>query len=79
MMNWKLPFNIPFLCWIKIVDHLPTGMLIGGYIWGALGDAFGRRKILILAMFVNAFCGFGSSFCQDKESFITMRFFSGLG
>ena len=26
------------------------GMLVGGYVWGSLGDMYGRRKTLIVAM-----------------------------
>ncbi len=56
-----------------------AGMLVGGYVWGSLGDTYGRRNILILAMAVNAMCGFLSSLSQDKYTFIVMRFFSGVG
>jgi VNT family MFS transporter (synaptic vesicle glycoprotein 2) len=55
------------------------GMLVGGYVWGSLGDIYGRRRSLIAAMFFNATFGFGSSFSQVKTTFIAMRFLSGLG
>lgn len=55
------------------------GMLIGGYFWGSLGDAFGRRKTLMVAMFVNALCGILSSLAQEKTTFFIFRFLSGLG
>ena len=54
-------------------------MLIGGYIWGTLGDTYGRKRILIVAMFVNAFCGFISSLAQEKVTFFVFRFLSGVG
>ena len=55
------------------------GMLVGGYIWGSLGDMYGRRKTLIVAMVVNFACGLASSFAGSKNSFIVWRFLSGLG
>ena len=54
-------------------------MLIGGFIWGNLGDTYGRKVILITAMFVNAMCGFASSLSQDKITFFVLRFLSGIG
>eukprot|EP00095_Tigriopus_kingsejongensis_P000777 maker-scaffold67_size430214-snap-gene-1.18 protein:Tk00777 transcript:maker-scaffold67_size430214-snap-gene-1.18-mRNA-1 annotation:"hypothetical protein DAPPUDRAFT_304078" len=63
--------------WLSAI--LFVGMLIGGYIWGSLGDSFGRKKILIVAMFVNALCGFISSLAQTKAVFFTFRFLSGVG
>ena len=56
-----------------------VGMLIGGYIWGSLGDTYGRKKTLIVALIVNAIFGIGSSFSQVKGTFIICRFMSGLG
>ena len=56
-----------------------VGMMIGGYIWGSLGDIFGRRNILINAMLVNAAAGFFSSFSQDFYVFLFLRFLSGVG
>jgi MFS family permease len=54
-------------------------MLVGGYIWGGLGDSLGRKKTLIAAMIINALCGFLSSFAASKEIFFALRFFSGVG
>lgn len=55
------------------------GMLIGGYIWGSISDVYGRKKTLIIAMFINALSGFASSLSQEKVSFMVLRFISGLG
>lgn len=55
------------------------GMLIGGFVWGTLGDSIGRRKVLMNAMLVNALAGIGSSFAQEFYLFIILRFVSGVG
>jgi len=55
------------------------GMLIGGFVWGTLGDTLGRRKVLINAMLVNALAGIASSFAQEFYLFIILRFISGVG
>jgi len=54
-------------------------MLFGGIIWGCLADGFGRKRALIFSLFINAFCGFGSSFVVSKYWFMVVRFFSGIG
>lgn len=63
--------------WLSAI--LFIGMLVGGYLWGSLSDVYGRKRTLILAMLINAFCGFGSSLSQEKTSFFIIRFLSGVG
>ncbi|XP_023330505.1 synaptic vesicle glycoprotein 2B [Eurytemora carolleeae] len=63
--------------WLSAI--LFVGMMVGGYVWGALGDSIGRRSVLINAMIVNALAGIGSSFAQEFYLFLTLRFISGVG
>jgi len=56
-----------------------AGMLIGGFFWGSLGDIYGRRNTLIVAMMVNAVAGAVSSLSQNYPTFLALRFLSGLG
>jgi len=63
--------------WLSAI--LFIGMLIGGYLWGGVSDVYGRKKTLIVAMLVNATCGFASSLSQEKISFFVIRFLSGVG
>ncbi|KAK7022710.1 hypothetical protein SK128_020722 [Halocaridina rubra] len=56
-----------------------VGMMIGGYIWGCLGDIYGRRNVLIVSLLVNSLAGIMSSFAQGFPLFISLRFISGLG
>lgn len=55
------------------------GMMVGGYIWGSLGDIYGRKNVLVVSLMVNAIAGIVSSFMQGFPLFFTMRFISGLG
>jgi len=63
--------------WLSAI--LFVGMMIGGYVWGALGDSLGRRTVLINAMLVNGIAGLVSSFSQDFYMFLILRFVSGVG
>lgn len=55
------------------------GMMIGGYIWGGLGDSLGRRGVLMVSMAFNALFAMLSCLAMSKELFITLRFLSGIG
>ncbi|XP_047739462.1 synaptic vesicle glycoprotein 2B, partial [Hyalella azteca] len=55
------------------------GMMLGGYVWGALGDMYGRRRVLVVSLLVNAVAGLVSSVVQTFPAFLVMRFISGLG
>ncbi|XP_042215292.1 synaptic vesicle glycoprotein 2A-like isoform X2 [Homarus americanus] len=63
--------------WLSAIVFL--GMMVGGYIWGCLGDIYGRRTILIVSLLVNAIAGVISSFMQTFPLFLCFRFISGLG
>jgi len=55
------------------------GMMVGGYIWGGLGDSLGRRGVLMVSMVFNSLFAMGSAFALDFPSFVTLRFISALG
>jgi len=62
-----------------ISSVLFLGMLIGGYLFGSLGDSFGRRRVLMWSMSVNFASGFGSACVTNKWVLLCGRFFSGVG
>jgi hypothetical protein len=79
----------------KEVAHVGTlifnwqmgGLLLGGILWGILGDKKGRLSVLfgsiILYSFANIMCGFLPYFPNDKENltyaYIALRFLAGIG
>ena len=63
--------------WLSAI--LFVGMMIGGYVWGSLGDTLGRRTVLINAMVVNTVAGLLSSLSQDFYLLMLLRFLSGVG
>ncbi|XP_066270386.1 synaptic vesicle glycoprotein 2C-like isoform X1 [Branchiostoma lanceolatum] len=56
-----------------------AGMMIGGYVWGALADVQGRRKVLMLSLLVNGLFGLASSMANSFLLFLFFRFLSGVG
>ena len=53
--------------------------MFGGYIWGAVSDIAGRKRILFAALIFNGVFGTLSGLAQSFHVLLIMRFFSGLG
>lgn len=55
------------------------GMLIGGIVGGYISDYFGRRRILLYCLSINAVAGLISSLVPNVNSLIVCRVVAGLG
>lgn len=70
-----------------IINWQMGGLLLGGILWGILGDKRGRLSVLfgsiILYSLANIMCGFLPYFPNDKENltytYIALRFMAGIG
>jgi MFS family permease len=56
-----------------------TGMLIGGLIWGILGDKKGRISVLFGSIFMYSLANIANAFVGSIESYAFWRFVAGLG
>jgi MFS family permease len=56
-----------------------SGMLVGGLLWGIIGDKFGRRRILFGSILLYSLANLGNAFVTDIHSYEAMRFIAGLG
>jgi MFS family permease len=56
-----------------------VGWAIGGLIFGALGDRFGRARILTVSIFIYSLCTGLSAVAHGYLGFCTCLFFTGLG
>lgn len=54
------------------------GMLIGAAVFGRLADRFGRRRILIGTVAMDAVFGIASAFAPDFQTLLFLRFMTGL-
>lgn len=55
------------------------GMLIGGVIWGVIGDKKGRLTILFGSIILYSTANFLNGFVQNVEQYAILRFLSGIG
>ncbi|MNJ90945.1 putative sialic acid transporter [compost metagenome] len=70
-----------------IVNWQMGGLLLGGILWGILGDKRGRLSVLfgsiVMYSLANVMCGFLPYFPNDKENltytYVALRFIAGIG
>ncbi|MES2587789.1 MAG: MFS transporter [Bacteroidota bacterium] len=70
---------------VSILNWQMIGLLLGGILWGVLGDKKGRLSVLfgsiILYSFANIACGFlpQINFMDKGNAYILLRFIAGVG
>jgi MFS transporter, putative metabolite:H+ symporter len=55
------------------------GLLLGGIIWGIIGDKFGRVKVLFGSILLYSFANMANAFVYDINSYAIIRFIAGVG
>lgn len=55
------------------------GMVVGGIIWGIIGDKFGRLKVLFGSIILYSLANIANGFVQDINTYIIIRFIAGVG
>lgn len=55
------------------------GLLIGGVIWGVIGDKFGRIKVLFGSILLYSFANIANAYVSNINSYAVIRFVSGIG
>ncbi len=55
------------------------GMLIGGFLWGIVGDKFGRLKVLFGSIILYSVFTLLNAFVVNIDQYIICRFLAGLG
>lgn len=55
------------------------GMVIGGIMWGIIGDKFGRLKVLFGSILLYSLANIANGFVHDINWYIVIRFIAGIG
>ena len=55
------------------------GMLLGGFIWGILGDKKGRIAVLFGSIITYSLANIANGFVQDVDTYAVLRFIAGFG
>jgi len=74
---------------VKAADVLPKGvfiinvqmfgLLLGGILWGVLGDKLGRIKVLFGSILLYSMANFANGMVYDVNTYAVIRFIAGIG
>lgn len=62
-----------------IINRQMIGLLIGGILWGVLGDKKGRLSVLFGSILMYSAANFATGFVQSVEQYAWARFVAGIG
>jgi MFS transporter, putative metabolite:H+ symporter len=63
----------------KIINWQMIGLLIGGILWGIMGDKKGRLSVLFGSIFLYSVANFLTAYVQTTDQYAYARFFAGIG
>lgn len=64
---------------LHLIDMQMLGMLLGGILWGVLGDKRGRLSVLFGSIFLYSIANIANGFVHSVESYAAWRFIAGVG
>src|SRR3984885_3609747 len=62
-----------------IINVQMFGLLLGGILWGVLGDKLGRIKVLFGSILLYSLANFANAYVHDVNTYALVRFIAGLG
>jgi len=63
----------------KIINWQMIGLLIGGILWGVMGDRKGRLSVLFGSIILYSVANFITGYVQTTDQYAYARFFAGVG
>jgi len=63
----------------KIINWQMFGLLLGGIIWGIMGDKRGRLSVLFGSILLYSIANFINGFVQTVDQYAALRFVTGIG
>ena len=64
---------------ILVMNWQMVGLLIGGVIWGVLGDKKGRLNILFGSIILYSIANFATAYIHSVDQYVICRFIAGIG
>lgn len=63
----------------NIISWQMIGIVVGGILWGVLGDKKGRKSVLFGSILLYSLATIANGFVQDITAYTILRFIAGLG
>ncbi len=64
---------------VLLINMQMGGMLIGGLLWGILGDRRGRLSVLFASIILYSLANIANGFVTSVETYAVVRFLAGIG
>ena len=64
---------------VRLINYQMVGMLVGGVLWGALGDRRGRLSVLFGSILMYSLANLANGFVNDVETYAWLRLIAGIG
>lgn len=62
-----------------VINVQMAGLLLGGFIWGIIGDKYGRLKVLFGSILLYSVANIINGFVNDVNTYAVIRFIAGIG
>jgi MFS transporter, putative metabolite:H+ symporter len=64
---------------VSLINIQMVGMLIGGFVWGIIGDKLGRLSVLFGSIILYSSATFANAYATNFEMYLALRFLAGIG
>ncbi len=64
---------------VILINVQMVGMLIGGFVWGIIGDKMGRLSVLFGSIILYSSATFANAYASNFEIYLLLRFLAGVG
>src|SRR3982751_4418181 len=64
---------------VYVINMQMFGLLLGGIIWGIIGDKFGRIRVLFGSILLYSIANFANGLVHDINTYAVIRFIAGVG
>lgn len=64
---------------VWLINIQMVGMLIGGFVWGIIGDKMGRLSVLFGSIILYSSATFANAYAPNFEVYLLLRFLAGIG
>lgn len=64
---------------VRLLNAQMIGMLLGGIVWGMLGDRLGRVQVLFGSILMYSLANLGNAFVHGVDAYAWLRFIAGAG
>jgi MFS family permease len=64
---------------VRLLNWQMGGVLLGGVLWGVLGDKIGRVSVLFGSIFLYSAANLANAFVHDVDTYAALRFIAGFG